>query len=229
MAAQKKLVLSYQRLIAKLAREAAKRTGVDAASLVADGNIGLIASIKTFDPEKGAFTNHAYAAIKWYMHTAQREDQLVRIPRTAWSQEGGMPSYALREAVSVEDLTNPSSGEAKNIDTMEFFTEEPPDEDAEDAKKMIGKLLESGVLSEREKRVLQEYYFEEKTFREIGDRLGVSTSRAEAILKTAILKSRAYLSPGNTIRRDTSLPTTPRRRNRMRRREQASETPSYSI
>ena len=86
------------------------------------------------------------------------------------------------------------------IDTIEDTHGQAPTTalDRSEMKEMIADSISR--LPEREKLVITLYYYEELTLREIGEVLGVTESRVSQLHTKAILRLKARLSGGTSLR-----------------------------
>jgi RNA polymerase sigma factor for flagellar operon FliA len=103
-------------------------------------------------------------------------------------------------SLSVVSLSNPSGGDAGGDSDRPSLLEQITDEDAPGVDAQVEKqhLYEALVgaiqnLSERDRLVINLYYYEELTLKEISEVLGVSTSRVSQLHAAAVFKLRAAL------------------------------------
>lgn len=100
---------------------------------------------------------------------------------------------------------NIGSGNIEIIDTIEDEKNIRPDEEAEknDSKRQLERALKK--LPERERTLLILYYHENMTFKQIGDAINVSESRACQLHAQAIMKLRNILSAKRSERLSQSI------------------------
>jgi RNA polymerase sigma factor FliA len=155
---------------------------VDRQDVRAAAEYGLVQAANAYDPSKGvAFTTFAYYRIRGAVFDLLRETiKSARFEAAAneymidYSAGGGVPSDAEVKTVatgivasyflSMEDLSPASSSAEAPIDTLL----------RQEQKKGIRNALKT--LPEKNRRVLEAYYFEDLTLDEIGKRLGLSKS-----------------------------------------------------
>ncbi|HSS53890.1 MAG TPA: sigma-70 family RNA polymerase sigma factor, partial [Gaiellales bacterium] len=98
--------------------------------------------------------------------------------------------------VALDELWNLSSGDGDTVSLLDTL-EDPNAEDPDAALRVADRqsILRSEIerLPERERTVLELYYFEELTLREIGEVLGVTESRVSQLHTKAILRLKAKL------------------------------------
>ncbi|MCC7370288.1 MAG: FliA/WhiG family RNA polymerase sigma factor [Chloroflexi bacterium] len=103
-------------------------------------------------------------------------------------------------SLSVVSLSNPSGGDAGSEGDRPSLLEQIADEDTPGVEMQVERqqLYEALVqaiqaLSERDRLVINLYYYEELTLKEISEVLGVSTSRVSQLHAAAVFKLRAAL------------------------------------
>jgi RNA polymerase sigma factor FliA len=103
-------------------------------------------------------------------------------------------------SLSVVSLSNPAGGDTGGESERPSLMEQIADEDAPGVDAQVEKqhLYEALVqaiqnLSERDRLVINLYYYEELTLKEISEVLGVSTSRVSQLHAAAVFKLRAAL------------------------------------
>ena len=105
----------------------------------------------------------------------------------------------LDSSMSVVSLNNPmgdSSGDGERPSLLEQIADEDtPGVDAQVERQHLYKALVQAIqnLSERDRLVVNLYYYEELTLKEISEVLGVSTSRVSQLHAAAVFKLRAAL------------------------------------
>lgn len=156
---------------------------VDRQEVRAAAEYGLVQAAKAYDPSKGvAFTTFAYYRIRGAVFDLLRETvKISRFEEAAneymidYSEGACVPSYAEVKNVAAGivasyflSVHNPSSEPARS--------DEPPLDTLlrQEQQKGIREALR--MLPEKNRRVLEAYYFEDLTLDEIGKRLGLSKS-----------------------------------------------------
>jgi len=205
-----KLVTSNLRLVVMIAREYEKafRNLLD---LIQEGNIGLMESLKNFDPYRGVrFPSYAVWWIRAYM---------IRYLMNNWRMvEGFTPGPKLiaerldvKEAEVVEmdqrlssrDLsTDVPIGDGEDVTLLHILSDDsmtPEEKLAEDQYRGLlkDKMAEFGKgLKDKELVVFRERLVAEEpvTLREIGEKYGISRERVRQIEERVKRKLKAYLS-----------------------------------
>ena len=109
-------------------------------------------------------------------------------------------SHALQDAslsvVSLNNASGPDSGEGERPSLIDQIADEDtPDVATQVERKQLYKALVQALqqLSERDRLVINLYYYEDLTLKEISEVLGVSTSRVSQLHAAAVFKLRAAL------------------------------------
>ncbi len=153
--------------------------------LVQECRIGLLKALEKWEPERGAFSTCAI----WWLRQA-----MTREPNSGTSS-GVVPVHAhtnkttrvhVLRAHQITSLDKPFGGDdERTFKDMLPDATEAPEFDAKDLD-AIPDLLK--LLPERQRFVIQRYFFDEKTLQEIGDELGVSRERIRQLVVIAIDK-----------------------------------------
>jgi len=217
--ARNRLVQANLRLVVSIAQRYAGR-GLPFMDLVQEGNLGLLKAAEKFDPSRGRFSTYATRWIEQAIQRALNEQaHPMRIPahagddlrrlrraREQFLQETGRePSVEeladelemtpekvhclLRGARQVISLSRSVGDDGDEL--VQFVTESCVTE-AEAGKNLIAAGLREilGILSPRERRVLELRFLEGLTQQEVGERLGVSRQRVDQIEKRALRRLR---------------------------------------
>jgi RNA polymerase sigma factor for flagellar operon FliA len=159
---------------------------VDRRDVQAAAEFGLVQAAKAFDASKGAaFTTFAYYRIRGAVFDLLRET--ARANRFEEAANEYMADYS-----AAQDSGTPSYDEVKNLATgvvasyflsLESLSQEPQ---AQNSEAPIDALLRQeqekhirhglSTLPEKNRKVLEAYYYEDLTLDEIGKRLGLSKS-----------------------------------------------------
>jgi RNA polymerase sigma factor FliA len=193
------LILEHLPMVRVIAAQIAKRLprSVQVDDLVSSGTLGLIEAAEKFKPKRGvpflAYAKHRVrGSILDYLRGT---DYISRDHRRAVKRrERDLGERALQFDVKPDEtgvipltFTFPS-GDARENDvadgssTQDFFDLE--------VRMELARILICAALPARYARVLREYYFEERTMRQIAERMGVNESRISQIHKAALEKSR---------------------------------------
>ncbi len=193
---REKLILENLSLVKKVASKIYYRLpkgDIEFDDLVNVGVIGLMKAIEKYDKDKAKLSTYAYIKIRGEILDYLRSLDIV--PRTVRDKikkepplEEGQPIPLSNTAVMVSIEKALSSDESfKIIDTLTSEKASPEEEVIkQDQKEKLLKALE--LLSEKEKKVLQMIYFEEKDLKTIAEEINVSVSRVSQIKAEAIKK-----------------------------------------
>ncbi len=201
----------------------ASRAYHDHEDLISCGVLGLMNAIDRFDPTKGAkFETYAQIRVRGeiidYMrqqdwapvHVRSRIKQIEATYDELAQNKGSQASdleVANHLGIDLEEL-NQVLGDAHFLNILhleDLLTDSPDDDSSLTAeaqfdrvyeKKEIQLLLtkEISQLSEREQLILNLYYFDELTLKEIGTVVGLTESRISQIHSGSLLKLRAKLN-----------------------------------
>lgn len=165
------LIEAYLPLVESVARRVfvARRTGLDLDDLVGIGVLGLVDSLRRFDPDRGvAFSVFAGTRIRGaIMDECRKLNSAKRAARALvangdFDRPPGLDPSATGGIL--DGLIDPRS--RGSIDAFE-------------RREMIGYLTET--LTARERRLLMLYYGRGATMREVADRMGLSVPRISAL------------------------------------------------
>lgn len=150
--------------IGGLPRHVAKAESDD---LLSEAKIAFIDTLKTWDPRKGALWPYVSMRLKGAMQDYLRK-------------RGADPVTGIYEFIT----------SAANI-YMAFNRESIAHEESDNSITLESAMKE---LSETEKKVIQGYYSEDKTFKQIGKDINLSESQVSRIAKTATEKMKKALN-----------------------------------
>ncbi len=199
---KEKIVLENLQLVKKVASKIYYRLPkgeIEFDELVNVGVIGLLKAIDKYDKEKAKFSTYAYIKIRGEILDYLRSLDIV--PR-------GIRDKIKKGEVVDENMNIPLSNSAiflsiekaigdtedlKFVDTL-ISKLETPEEYAQkvELREKINEAL--STLSEKEKKVIQMIFFEEKDLKEISQALGISMSRISQIKSQAVKKLKSALS-----------------------------------
>ena len=173
-------------------------SGIEFDELVNTGIIGLIKAIDKFDEKKAQFSTYAYIKIRGeildYLRTLHIVPRTMRekIKKEKEHNDRDIPLSNLAILVSLDKAIGGDEGSSKLIDIM-ISKDKSPEEQAISSEEK--EILESAVdsLNEKEKRVLQMFFFEEKDPKEIAQNLQISQSRVSQIKSQALRKLKVVL------------------------------------
>lgn len=191
----------------------AKKSGAKAVQpelredLYQSGMIALLEAWQKFEPEKASFRTYAFYRIRGAMLDKLRnEDTVSRSTRTALKKmdidlNDVMTSTelseeevnkAIKNSIIVFQFATPDDGYEETASTIQFLDPENPYRET-DMQETVKKLLTACPLSGKEKTVITEYYFNDKTFAVIGNELDITESRVSQIHRAAISKLKHYV------------------------------------
>jgi RNA polymerase sigma-B factor len=193
-------------LVRSVARRYA-RGGEPVDDLVQVGAIGLIKAVDRFEPARGSDLRAvAVPAIEGEIrHHLRDRTQLVRTPRPVaelagrvrraqveiGAREGRLPTHAeVAEAVgaSEEQVAEALQSRAPTVELEPENAPAAPDDFADERA-----LLQAGmsVLSQREQRILQMRYYEDRSQVEIAREIGLSQAQVSRLIRRAVDRMRA--------------------------------------
>jgi len=193
---REKLILDNISLVKKVASKIYYRLpkgDIEFDDLVNVGVIGLMKAIQKYDKDKAKFSTYAYIKIRGEILDYLRSLDIVprtvrdRIKKEPPVEEGKtVPLSNTAVMVSIEKALS-SDESLKIVDTLVSDRETPEEEVIREDQKE--KLLQAvNLLSEKEKKVLQMLYFEEKDLKSVANEINVSVSRVSQIKSEAIKK-----------------------------------------
>ncbi|SMC09284.1 sigma-70 family RNA polymerase sigma factor [Nitratiruptor tergarcus] len=177
----------------KLPRDA----GIEFDELVNTGIIGLIKAIDKFDESKAQFSTYAYIKIRGeildYLRSLHIMPRSMREKIKKEKEEGkDIPLSNLAIMISMDKAIGSGDDSMRLIDVM-ISDDIGPEDQA--ISSQVGDLIAMAMeqLSEKEKRTLQMFFFEEREPKEIAQTLGISQSRVSQIKTQAIKKLKTIL------------------------------------
>ncbi len=193
---REKLILDNISLVKKVASKIYYRLpkgDIEFDDLVNVGVIGLMKAIQKYDKDKAKFSTYAYIKIRGeildYLRSLDIVPRTVRdkIKKETPLEEGKtVPLSNTAVMVSIEKALS-SDDSLKIVDTLVSEKETPEEEVIREDQKE--KLLQAvNLLSEKEKKVLQMLYFEERDLKSVASEINVSVSRVSQIKAEAIKK-----------------------------------------
>lgn len=178
--------------------------------------VGLMEAVDRYDARRGAsFETFSAYRIRGAILSGLAHDTELAAQRSFWrtrmaDREESLAQAALREPQSAtfEDFVRLAAGLA-----IGFMLEAPDAEPADDtpeanpylatelaqSRARLRKLVEG--LPEREREIMRQHYHENREFREIAARLGVTKGRVSQLHSKAIERIRACLDPQPRIDR----------------------------
>jgi RNA polymerase sporulation-specific sigma factor len=210
-AARNKLILLYLPLVDLLARHIARLAGANWEDLRQDGCIGLIKAISRFDPGRGVpFKSFArpyicgaiYDSSEITRDMARRQDEIYRkVRRTEEELTKTLQRIPTAEEVAektrltIEQILN--AIDARGLAFAASFpdAEDPPKRmiEAPQPERAIFLLEALAHLSDRDRKIIRLYYWEDRTHEEIARELGLSISNVTKIRQRALGKLRKLL------------------------------------
>jgi RNA polymerase sigma factor for flagellar operon FliA len=218
---KKALVEQHLSLVQAIARKVKKTLGrsIELDDLVAYGSKGLVEAAERFDARPGvAFSTFAYYRIRgamfdglrtmgWYSRADyaryRAEERANEYLQSHADREGaeGKPTGAADSAETLAAVAQLLSGVATvhitSIEAAEHVADQTfaaPDAGIDPGR--LGKRLREAIttLPEKERRLMEMYYFEEKTLEDAGGALGLSKSWACRLHARAVDLLRAAMS-----------------------------------
>ncbi|TXD32654.1 sigma-70 family RNA polymerase sigma factor [Lujinxingia vulgaris] len=192
------LIRRFQKLVYKIAHQVHQSTGEELSfdDLVSWGFTGLLAAYERFDPEiNSRFLTYAYYRIRGAMLDACRRHAQVVTQQSIYEQAANevMQAYShvvyvSRQERSIEermDLLGDIAGELNLV----YVLSQPPEQalrgrqtpaldamEREQARQLVRELVAG--LGDRERRLIEGFYFEKRTLSELAEELGYSISWA---------------------------------------------------
>ena len=194
------------RLVVSLARRYPVPSGMDLLDLIQEGNLGLEHAVEKFDWRKG-FKFSTYATF-WIRQAIGRaldsKATLVRIPgersaelRAALRDLSGEGGDLSAELANLQRLASPTSldrtvGEDGEQELVDLLAHDTPGPEAEVVARMQDDVLRSLLdrLDERARQAVELRFGltdgQKRSFREVGDVLGVTSEAARRVVKRAV-------------------------------------------
>ena len=211
------LVRTHFPLVRKIARRIHRLVpSVDYGDLVGDGSVGLIRAVDQFDPNRGIpleqyarrlISGSILNGIRRMDPVPERARRLVRDGEAARyriaSDRGSVPANAELEALYPGFLRASCAAH----DGVPLSLDAPlpegvlvvSDWSSDPAKIVVAHAqtdcvqMALSALSPRQRDVVHEHYFGERSLREVGKRMEISSQRASQLHQTAILRLRKAL------------------------------------
>jgi RNA polymerase sigma factor for flagellar operon FliA len=185
--AREKLILAYQHLVyLTLARlRPAYSAILSHQDYVSEGTLGLIHAVDCFEPERGIqFETYAITSIRYAMIEAMRgADWLTRAERAR--------VRAGEEEPIVVGLDTPAPDHPDVVlSDILIDPEEPVAEQVIRQQEAAALWAVVGELPDREALAIRLYYVEDLTHKQVGERLGVSETRALQLNRQALKRLR---------------------------------------
>ena len=229
-AAKDRFIRANLRLVVSVARRYPLPPGMELLDLIQEGNLGLEHAVDKFDWRKGfKFSTYATFWIRQAIGRAlDQKASLVRLPgdrsaslRAALRQVSGDGDELDDEHARLHRLTTPTS--LDRIIGNDGFDADPEDDSNEpicllplpgsgpevevleaEEKEMVTDLLD--ILEDRAKHAVSQHFGlidgRERSYREVGEELGVTAEAARRLVKRAIISVRDY---AGTTRLDETI------------------------
>jgi RNA polymerase sigma factor for flagellar operon FliA len=207
-------------LVKKIARRVSRLVPCDYDDLVGDGSIGLIRAVDNFDPSRGISLEH-YARhlisgamlngirrmdpVSERTRRAMRDGEVARYQLA--TQRGTVPSLSEMEKIRPgfnRALVATAHGVPLSLDRALPEGERVRIDRSNDPAELIAEKLERDrlhaaveELPERQRALIREHYYGERSLREIGRRMNVSAQRASQLHIAAVgkLRKKIHASP----------------------------------
>lgn len=186
MTRREKLILSNLDLVRQIARSVAKRTRADLEELEADGMIGLIEAAGRY--KKGlndSFRHYASRRIRGAMYdgfrkldTVGRHEREMRKKHPERVEEKAHKQFTRRVYVEEDHV-------------WETLLKENEDQIAHLERKYLREML--SILPQKQRVIMEMYFFQDKNLKEIADHYGVTESRICQIRLEAMNTLHAHL------------------------------------
>lgn len=183
--AQQQLIVEYLPLVRAIARQVQRRYyGLELDELVQDGSMGLIEAVLRFDPERGAFEPYARRRIAGAIVDALRQRIPGWRPRGIGAERCADCPFLLAESrrchAQAEQTPAGCPRRRIRLEPLSVLVQLPAAPSAETQDAWFGGTLRRLLqgLSPREKSIIVEHYFLDRSFQEIADGLDISVSMA---------------------------------------------------
>lgn len=209
-AAKDRFIRANLRLVVSVARRYPLPPGMELLDLIQEGNLGLEHAVDKFDWRKGfKFSTYATFWIRQAIGRAlDQKASLVRLPgdrsaslRAALRQVSGDGDELDDEHARLHRLTTPTSldrtiGDDDSNELIDLLPDANPGPEAEVLDKaeeeMVTGLLD--ILEDRAKHAVQQRFGlidgRKRSYREVGEELGVTAEAARRLVKRAIISVR---------------------------------------
>lgn len=186
------LILAHLDLVKKIARKLASKSGGDPEEFEADGMIGLIEAAQRYDPTKNNnFPAYAKSRIWGSMVDGYRaSDKTGRHERELRKKDP-------ERKAKTDHLIHTSQVDVDSQELWDQLHNYAGDQIVALERRYMRDLL--NVLPFKLKRVMQMYYLEHRSYPEIGEAFGVSTSRICQLHRQSIEIIRAHLKKKKLI------------------------------
>ena len=211
-AAKDRFIRANLRLVVSVARRYPLPPGMELLDLIQEGNLGLEHAVDKFDWRKGfKFSTYATFWIRQAIGRAlDQKASLVRLPgdrsaslRAALRQVSGDGDELDDEHARLHRLTTPTSldrtiGDDDSNELIDLLPDANPGPEAEVLDKaeeeMVTGLLD--ILEDRAKYAVQQRFGlidgRKRSYREVGEELGVTAEAARRLVKRAIISVREH-------------------------------------
>lgn len=211
-AAKDRFIRANLRLVVSVARRYPLPPGMELLDLIQEGNLGLEHAVDKFDWRKGfKFSTYATFWIRQAIGRAlDQKASLVRLPgdrsaslRAALRQVSGDGDELDDEHARLHRLTTPTSldrtiGDDDSNELIDLLPDANPGPEAEVLDKaeeeMVTGLLD--ILEDRAKHAVQQRFGlidgRKRSYREVGEELGVTAEAARRLVKRAIISVREH-------------------------------------
>ena len=226
-AAKDRFIRANLRLVVSVARRYPLPPGMELLDLIQEGNLGLEHAVDKFDWRKGfKFSTYATFWIRQAIGRAlDQKASLVRLPgdrsaslRAALRQVSGDGDELDDEHARLHRLTTPTSldrtiGDDDSNELIDLLPDANPGPELEvldkAEKEMVTGLLDI-LEDERAKRAVAQRFGlldgRKRSYREVGEELGVTAEAARRLVKRAIIRVREYAEAHNLDEMVDSVP-----------------------
>ena len=226
-AAKDRFIRANLRLVVSVARRYPLPPGMELLDLIQEGNLGLEHAVDKFDWRKGfKFSTYATFWIRQAIGRAlDQKASLVRLPgdrsaslRAALRQVSGDGDELDDEHARLHRLTTPTSldrtiGDDDSNELIDLLPDANPGPELEvldkAEKEMVTGLLDI-LDDDRAKRAVAQRFGlldgRKRSYREVGEELGVTAEAARRLVKRAIIRVREYAETHNLAEMVDSVP-----------------------
>lgn len=226
-AAKDRFIRANLRLVVSVARRYPLPPGMELLDLIQEGNLGLEHAVDKFDWRKGfKFSTYATFWIRQAIGRAlDQKASLVRLPgdrsaslRAALRQVSGDGDELDDEHARLHRLTTPTSldrtiGDDDSNELIDLLPDANPGPELEvldkAEKEMVTGLLDI-LEDDRAKRAVAQRFGlldgRKRSYREVGEELGVTAEAARRLVKRAIIRVREYAEAHNLDEMVDSVP-----------------------